>query len=127
MTRIKTRVAAVWFATLAALLTLPAVALAAPGTTTTTTTPGGYTFDIKPNASAPGIAGIQTGTNDVAAWALAACGLALVTSLLLLAAAKGFHLERLHSAGKEGVIVALAAAFFVGLATVVLNAAYTMA
>src|SRR5438034_595567 len=40
-------------------------------------------------------------------YALLACGIGALSSLLMLAAAKGMHLERLHTRGKEGVVVAL--------------------
>ena len=46
---------------------------------------------------------------------------------LMLAAAKGLHLERLHTRGKEGVMVSLISAFAVGSIAAFLNAAYTLA
>jgi uncharacterized membrane protein YhaH (DUF805 family) len=85
-----------------------------------------YHFSITPDPNAPGVRGIQHATNEVAMWALLACGIGAVASLLLLAAAKGFHLERLHTRGKEGVVVALIAAFAVGSIAAFLNAAYTL-
>jgi len=86
-----------------------------------------YKFSITPDQNAPGVHGIQQATNEVAMYALLACGIGAVLSLLMLAAAKGLHLERLHSRGKEGVIVALMSAFAVGSIAAFLNAAYTLA
>ena len=85
-----------------------------------------YKFSITPDQNAPGVQGIQQATNEVAMYALLACGIGAVLSLLMLAAAKGLHLERLHSRGKEGVIVALMSAFAVGSIAAFLNAAYTL-
>jgi uncharacterized membrane protein YhaH (DUF805 family) len=73
-----------------------------------------YKFSITPDQNAPGVKGIQNATNEVAMYALLACGIGAVMSLLMLAAAKGLHLERLHTRGKEGVVVSLIAAFAVG-------------
>lgn len=86
-----------------------------------------YKFSITPDRNAPGVQGIQRATNEVAMYALLACGIGAVLSILMLAAAKGLHLERLHSRGKEGVIVALMSAFAVGSIAAFLNAAYTLA
>jgi sugar diacid utilization regulator len=86
-----------------------------------------YHFSITPDQNAPGVRGIQGATNEVAMYALLACGIGAVMSLLMLAAAKGLHLERLHTRGKEGVVVSLIAAFAVGSIAAFLNAAYTLA
>lgn len=86
-----------------------------------------YQFSITPDQNAPGVQGIQHATNEVAMYALLACGIGAVLSISMLAAAKGMHLERLHSRGKEGVIVALISAFAVGSIAAFLNAAYTLA
>jgi sugar diacid utilization regulator len=86
-----------------------------------------YQFSIHPDQNAPGVKGITSATNEVAMYALLACGMGAVMSLLMLAAAKGLHLERLHTRGKEGVVVALIAAFAVGSIAAFLNAAYTLA
>jgi uncharacterized membrane protein YhaH (DUF805 family) len=86
-----------------------------------------YQFSITPDQSAPGVKGINHATNEVAMYALLACGIGAVMSLLMLAAAKGLHLERLHTRGKEGVVVSLIAAFAVGSIAAFLNAAYTLA
>jgi hypothetical protein len=86
-----------------------------------------YRFSITPDQSAPGVKGIQHATNEVAMYALLACGVGAVMALLMLAAAKGLHLERLHSRGKEGVIVSLISAFAVGSIAAFLNAAYRLA
>lgn len=86
-----------------------------------------YHFSITPDQNAPGVHGIQTATNEVAMYALLACGVGALMSILMLAAAKGLHLERLHSRGKEGVIVSLISAFFVGSIAAFLNAAYGLA
>jgi hypothetical protein len=87
---------------------------------------GAAAFSIKPDASAPGITQIQHATNIGAEYALLGAGLGFVLCVAAIAVSKGLHLERLHQRGKEGVIVALGAAFVVGLATALLNAAYTM-
>jgi hypothetical protein len=73
-----------------------------------------YRFSITPDQNAPGVRGIQRATNEVAMYALLACGVGALMSLMMLAAAKGLHLERLHSRGKEGVVVSLLSAFAVG-------------
>jgi sugar diacid utilization regulator len=86
-----------------------------------------YHFSITPDQNAPGVKGIQGATNEVAMYALLACGIGAVMSLLMLAAAKGLHLEHLHTRGKEGVVVSLIAAFAVGSIAAFLNAAYTLA
>ena len=86
-----------------------------------------FQFSIKPDQSAPGVAGIQHATNEVAMYALLGCGLGVVAAVLMLAIAKGLHLERLHTRGKEGVIVALGSAFFVGSIDAFLNGAYSLA
>lgn len=85
-----------------------------------------YKFSITPDTNAPGVQGIETATNEVAMYALLACGIGAVLSLLMLAAAKGLHLERLHTRGKEGVVVALISAFAVGSIAAFLNAAYAL-
>jgi uncharacterized membrane protein YhaH (DUF805 family) len=85
-----------------------------------------YQFSIHPDQHAPGVQGIQNATNEAAMYALLACGIGAVLSLLMLASAKGLHLERLHSRGKEGVVVALISAFAVGSIAAFLNAAYTL-
>jgi hypothetical protein len=59
-------------------------------------------------------------------YALLACGVGALMSLLMLAAAKGLHLERLHSRGKEGVVVSMISAFAVGSIAAFLNAAYAL-
>jgi hypothetical protein len=87
---------------------------------------GAAAFSIKPDPSAPGVAQIQKATNIGAEYALLGAGLGLVLCVAAIAVSKGLHLERLHQRGKEGVIVALGAAFVIGLATALLNAAYTM-
>jgi hypothetical protein len=62
-----------------------------------------YRFSIQPDPKAPGVKGIQNGTNEVAMYALLGCGIGAVASLLMLAVAKGLHLERLHTrAGRRG-------------------------
>ena len=86
-----------------------------------------YHFSITPDQNAPGVKGIQHATNEVAMYALLACGVGALSSILMLAASKGLHLERLHSRGKEGVIVSLIAAFAVGSIAAFLNAAYGLA
>ena len=86
-----------------------------------------YRFSITPDQNAPGVKGIQNATNEAAMYALLACGIGAVLSLLMLAAAKGLHLERLHSRGKEGVVVSLISAFAVGSIAAFLNAAYSLA
>ena len=43
-----------------------------------------------------------------------------------MALSKGFHLERLSTHGREGVIVSLVAAFLVGAVGAFLNAAYSL-
>jgi hypothetical protein len=86
-----------------------------------------YKFSITPDQNAPGVSGIERATNEVAMYALLACGIGALLSLLMLASAKGLHLERLHSRGKEGVVVALLSAFAVGSIAAFLNAAYTLA
>lgn len=85
-----------------------------------------YHFSITPNQNAPGVKGIQNATNEMAMYALLACGIGAVASILMLAAAKGMHLERLHTRGKEGVIVSLVSAFAVGSIAAFLNAAYAL-
>lgn len=85
-----------------------------------------YKFSITPDQNAPGVHGIQQATNEVAMYALLACGVGAVLSIMMLAAAKGLHLERLHSRGKEGVVVALISAFAVGSIAAFLNAAYAL-
>jgi len=85
-----------------------------------------YRFSITPDQNAPGVRGIQRATNEVAMYALLACGVGAVMSLMMLAAAKGLHLERLHSRGKEGVVVSLISAFAVGSIAAFLNAAYAL-
>jgi uncharacterized membrane protein YhaH (DUF805 family) len=86
-----------------------------------------YKFSITPDQNAPGVQGIQRATNEVAMYALLACGIGAVMSLMMLSAAKGLHLERLHTRGKEGVVVALMSAFAVGSIAAFLNAAYALA
>jgi uncharacterized membrane protein YhaH (DUF805 family) len=85
-----------------------------------------YRFSITPDQNAPGVRGIQRATNEVAMYALLACGVGALMSLMMLAAAKGLHLERLHSRGKEGVVVSLLSAFAVGTIAAFLNAAYEL-
>ena len=85
-----------------------------------------YHFSITPDQNAPGVHGIQQATNEIAMYALLACGIGAVASLLMLSAAKGFHLERLHTRGKEGVVVSLMSAFAVGSIAAFLNAAYAL-
>jgi hypothetical protein len=85
-----------------------------------------YKFSITPDQNAPGVHGIQQATNEVAMYALLACGVGAVLSIMMLAAAKGLHLERLHSRGKEGVVVAMISAFAVGSIAAFLNAAYAL-
>jgi uncharacterized membrane protein YhaH (DUF805 family) len=85
-----------------------------------------YRFSITPDQNAPGVRGIQRATNEVAMYALLACGVGALMSLMMLAAAKGLHLERLHSRGKEGVVVSLISAFAVGSIAAFLNAAYAL-
>lgn len=85
-----------------------------------------YHFSIHPDQNAPGVHGIENATNEVAMYALLACGIGAVLSLLMLASAKGLHLERLHSRGKEGVVVAMISAFAVGSIAAFLNAAYAL-
>jgi uncharacterized membrane protein YhaH (DUF805 family) len=85
-----------------------------------------YHFSITPDQNAPGVHGIQRATNEVAMYALLACGIGALMSLLMLAAAKGLHLERLHTRGKEGVVVSLISAFAVGSIAAFLNAAYAL-
>lgn len=84
-----------------------------------------YSFHIVPDPNAPGLKGIQKGTNELAMYALIACGIGAVASLILIAAAKGVHLERLHTRGKEGFVVAIIGAFVVGIVSALLNAAYS--
>jgi hypothetical protein len=43
-----------------------------------------------------------------------------------MAMAKGFHLERLSTHGREGVIVSLISAFLVAASAAFLNAAYAL-
>ena len=81
-------------------------------------------FNIKPDASAPGVAGIQKATNLVAEYALLICGAAAVMSILMLVVAKAGHLERAHAKGKEGFVLSLGAAFVVGIIGALLNMAY---
>ena len=83
-------------------------------------------FSINPSGSAPGVSGIRNLTNDIAEYALLACGIGAVGSLFLMALSKGFHLERLSTHGREGVIVSLVAAFLVGAVGAFLNAAYSL-
>ncbi len=96
------------------VLTVPSGALAA----------GGYTFNIHPDASAPGVKGIEHATNIGAMYALLGAGLGAVLSILMIAVSKGLHLERLHTRGKEGFIVSLGSAFAIATVTAFLNAAY---
>ena len=86
-----------------------------------------YKFSITPDQNAPGVHGIQRATNEVAMYALLACGVGAVLSIMMLSAAKGLHLERLHTRGKEGVVVSLISAFAVGSIAAFLNAAYALA
>jgi len=81
---------------------------------------------ITPNPAAPGVKGLQTAVNDVAMWAEITCGLALVGSIVALAAGHAFQLRHATEGGKLGVIWSLVAAFLVGIATALINAALAL-
>jgi hypothetical protein len=116
------KVAAAWFAALAAVyLALPAVAAAATTTTTTTTTTtggSGLTFDIHPDPATPGVKGLLSLANNGAAYAAALAVLGILAGLVLMGVSKATHLERLSNAGKESVVVS----FGIGFAINILNA-----
>ena len=81
---------------------------------------------ITPNPGAPGVHGLQTVTNDAAMWAEITCGLALVGSIVALAAGHAFQLRHATEGGKLGVIWSLIAAFLVGIAAALVNAALAL-
>ena len=81
-------------------------------------------FNIKPAGNAPGAGGLKHLTDLIAEYALIACGIGFVSSLLLMALSKGFHLERLSTHGREGLIVSAVGAFLVGAASAFMNAAF---
>jgi hypothetical protein len=82
-----------------------------------------YQFNITPDQNAPGGHKIQAGTNKIAFYALLAAGLGAVLSLMMIAVAKGLHLERLSNRGKEGFVVAIGAVFIIGIVGQLLTAA----
>src|ERR1700756_4856433 len=85
----------------------------------------GFTFRMSPNLSAPGAAGLQQLINTVLFYALIACGLGALGGIAAWAGAKALHLDHLSSKGKEGLVVAVVAAFIVGALASVLNFAYS--
>jgi len=81
---------------------------------------------ITPNPNAPGVHGLQTVVNDAAMWAEVACGIALTGSIVALAAGHGFQLRHATEGGKLGVIWSLIAAFLIGIAAALINAALAL-
>jgi hypothetical protein len=89
-------------------------------------TGSGFSFTMTPNLSAPGAEGLQTLINTVLFYALIACGLGALGGIAAWAGAKAAHLDHVSSKGKEGLVVAIVAAFVVGALASVLNFAYSM-
>jgi len=81
---------------------------------------------ITPNPGAPGVRGLNAMVNDAAMWAEIMCGLAFVGSIVALAAGHGFQLRHATEGGKLGVIWSLIAAFLIGIATALINAALAL-
>jgi hypothetical protein len=93
---------------------------------TTTSKSGAFSFTMSPNLSAPGAAGLQSLVNTILYYALIACGIGALGGIAAWAGAKAVHMDHVSSKGKEGVVVAVVAAFIVGALASLLNFAYSI-
>lgn len=84
----------------------------------------GFSFSMSPNLSAPGAKGLQQLINTILYYALIACGIGGLGGIAAWAGAKAAHMDHLSSKGKEGLVVALVAAFIIGGLASLLNFAY---
>jgi len=86
---------------------------------------GGFTFTVSPNAAgAPGGAGIQSGINVIAAYALYACAAGFLLGGLTWAIGKHIGNDYTGTGGKIGMITAAAVAFAIGAAPKILQWTY---
>jgi hypothetical protein len=99
--------------------------LLAATTTTTTGKGAGFSFSMSPNLSAPGAAGLQQLINTILFYALISCGIGALGGIAMWAGAKAAHMDHVSSKGKEGLVVAVVAAFVVGALASILNFAYS--
>lgn len=96
-------------------------AAAAPGSQSG----GGFTFNVTPNASgAPGAAGVQSGIDVIAAYALYSCAAGFLLGGAIWAIGGRVGNDYTATGGKIGMVVSVAVAFAIGAAPKILQWAY---
>jgi hypothetical protein len=84
----------------------------------------GYTFQVTPDAHAPGAAGIQHAINVFAVYALMAAAAGFLLGAATWAIGGRVGNEFTAVGGKLGMVTSLAVAFLVGSAATILNFAF---
>ena len=104
-----------------------ATATSAPATATSAPAGGsGLVPAVKPNMNSTGMAGFTDLINTIAGWTLLSCLAGFILSGLVFVLGPAFGLRHGRQYGAIGMMAALGIAAAVGMATGLVNLAYTM-